>query len=29
MVKYGLTMLNIGFTKNNAEYYNKPENLIY
>ena len=29
MVKYVLTMLNIGFTKYNAEYYNKPENRIY
>ena len=29
MVKYVLTMLNIGFTKNNAEKYDeKPQNLI-
>ena len=29
MVSYVLTMLNKGFTKNNADYYNKPENRIY
>ena len=30
MVKYDLTMLNIiGFTKNNAEVDNKPENRTY
>ena len=29
MVKYVLTMLNMGFTKNNAELYNKPHNIIY
>ena len=29
MVKYVLTMLNIGFTKSNAEWYNKTQNLIY
>ena len=29
MVKYVLTRLNIDFTKNNAEYYNKPQKLIY